>query len=688
MEGCVSGTRRWRLMFTTAAAVLSVLAGVPASTAFAGQVTGSAAAGASSGCPAPTAGQVTCGALITPGIAPAGALAAGTVPAGLAPSALQDAYGFQSSTAGMRQTVAVVTAYDDASAETDMGTYRSQYSIPPCTTADGCFSKVDETGGTSYPPAGAGWSAATAQSLDMISAVCPNCHILLIEADTTGITDLGQAENEAVTLGARFVTNTWFTAEATYGTSEPSYDSSYFNHPGVAITAPDGNQRGYGTYYPAASPDVIAVGGTTLTASSTASRGWTETAWSGAGSGCSPYEAKPSWQADTGCSTRMLNDVSAVADPSPTGSPIAFYDTGSGGWTAGGGDDVASAIIASAYALAGSPPAGSSPASFLYAHTGLINDITTGSDGTCSPSPSYFCAGGTGYDGPTGLGTPASAIPFTSTGTSPVGLIRSGIAGECLDNLNGGTANGNRVDIWSCNGGPGSQLWTAEADGTIRIRGMCLDNKGNVNADSNPVQLYTCIGSPAQQWRPRYPSQLENPATSKCLNDPNGTTANGTQLIIFTCHQTPNEEWTLPYPTPASTGEITSGVPPPGSKTAGGECLDNLKAFSTNGNKVDIWSCNGGVGSQLWTVEADGTIQIAGKCLDNHDNGAANGNLVQLYQCIDSPAQQWVAQSDGSLFNPATGKCLDDHNSSTVDGTQIEIWTCNEGVNQLWKLPS
>jgi hypothetical protein len=685
MEDSVSGNRRCRLISATVIAVLCLLAWAPGGRALAGQVARSATAGASAACAAPAVGQVTCGALVTAGVRPARTLAVGTTPAGFGPSAIQDAYGFQSSTAGTRQTVAVVTAYDDPTAETDMGSYRGQFSIPACTTANGCFSKVNETGGTSYPGNPGGWAAATAISLDMISAVCPHCRIVLVEATDSSIGNLGQAENEAVALGARFVDNTWFTSEATFGTSEPGYDSSYFSHPGVAITAPDGN-GGYGTYYPAASPDVIAVGGTTLTQAGGTSRGWTETAWSGSGAGCSPYEAKPSWQTDTGCSTRMLNDVSAIADP---GSPIAIYDTSNNGWATGGGNDVATALVAAAYALAGRPPAGSSPASFLYAHAGnLINDITTGSDGTCAPAPSYFCAAGAGYDGPTGVGTLASVVPLTSAGTSPAGLIRSGIAGECLDNLNGGTANGNKVDTWLCNGGTGSQLWTAQADGTIRIDGKCLDNKSDVNADSNPVQLYTCIGSPAQQWRPRYPSQLENPATGKCLNDPNGTTTNGTQLIIFTCHQSPNEEWALPYPTPTSTGEITSGVPAPGATTPGGECMDNLRGFTTDDNKIDIWTCNGGTGSQLWTVEADNTIKIAGRCLDNHGDVATNLNPVDLWTCDGHDAQQWIPRSDGSLFNPETGKCIDDSNSTTVDGTQLEIFTCNGGPNQRWILPS
>ena len=678
--------RTWRRAFMAAGGSVLILAALPAQ-AFAGQAARLGAAATPLGCAGPAGSQVTCGALITPGSTAARSLAASVTPAGLSPSSLQDAYGFQSSAAGMRQTVAVVTAYDDASAETDLGTYRSHFSVPACTTADGCFRKVNETGGTSYPPAGpAGWSAATAQSLDMISAVCPNCHILLVEAGTTAITDLGQAENEAVSLGARFVTNTWFTAEATFGSSEPGYDSSYFDHPGVAITAPDGNGSGYGTYYPAASPDVIAVGGTTLTQSTSASRGWTEAAWSGSGSGCSPYEAKPSWQADTGCSTRMLNDVSAVADPDPTANPVAFYDASSGGWVTGGGNNIAAAIIAAAYALAGTPAAGTFPAANLYAHTGLINDIATGSDGTCSPSPAYFCAAGTGYDGPTGVGTLASAIPLSSSGTSRTGEITSGIAGKCVDNYLGGTTNYNKIDLYSCNGSV-PQQWTVEADGTIQIQGKCLDNRGNVNANKNTVDLYDCIGSPAQQWRPRYPDALENPATGKCLDDPGSSTTDTTQLDIYTCNQTAAQQWALPYPTPTSTGEIISGVTAPSTQPTG-ICLDNLRGFTTDGNTVDIWACNGSSGSQLWTVEADETIHIAGKCLDNHGDAAANKNPVDLWSCDGHDAQQWISRSDGTLFNPETGKCLDDPGNVSTNGVQVDIYSCDGANGQAWKLPS
>jgi hypothetical protein len=395
-----AGFARRRMVRVIVVCAGLALAGVPGVAAAQG--------GGPSGCPAPAVGQVSCAALAASGAAAmtqAAVAASGTAPPGYSPEQLRYAYGleFQAVTGGVGQTVAVVTAYDDATAETDMGAYRSQYDLPAC--GSGCFSKVNETGGTSYPPAGpAGWSLATAEALDMISAICPNCHIVLVEATTTGITDLGTAENEAVSLGAKFVANTWFTPEATYGTSEPTYDADYFNHPGVAITAPDGNGGGYGTYYPAASPDAIAVGGTTLTQDTATARGWAETAWSGTGSGCSPYEAKPSWQTDTGCTTRTLNDTAAVADPN---TPVAFYDTNSGGWVATGGNGGAAAIIAAAYALAGTPAAGSYPASYAYAHASDFNDITSGSDGTCTPT--YLCTAGAGYDGPTGLGTPATA---------------------------------------------------------------------------------------------------------------------------------------------------------------------------------------------------------------------------------------------------------------------------------------
>jgi hypothetical protein len=372
-------------------------------------------------CAAPKPKHATCAALVASPASrhrAAGVQQAAATPAGYGPSDLQSAYNLpKSSSLGDAETVALVTAYDDPSAEADLGTYRTQYGLTACTTANGCFKKVDQNGGTTYPGTSAGWPAADAQSMDMISALCPQCHILLIEANSTAITDLGTAENEAVTLGADFVDNDWFTPEASFGSSETSYDSQYFDHPGVAITAPSGN-TGYGVNYPAASQYVTAVGGTTLTKNTGVSRGWTETAWSGSGSGCSAYEPKPAWQTDSGCSDRTLNDTAAAADP---GTPVAYYDSqGSGGWAEGGGTDIASAIVAAAYALAGPPAPDTTPAAYLYDTPGALYAITSGSNGTCSPS--YLCTAGTGYDGPAGMGTPSGVAAFGTTGARPAAV--------------------------------------------------------------------------------------------------------------------------------------------------------------------------------------------------------------------------------------------------------------------------
>ncbi len=360
-------------------------------------------------CAAPTAkGQMACLALVRTDVTPRKGIQPNLAPSGYGPADLQSAYALPSSSAGSGQTVAIVDAYDDPNAESDLATYRSQYGLPPCTTANGCFKKVNENGGSSLPSADAGWAEEESLDLDMVSAVCPNCHILLVEASQPTMDDLGTAVNTAVNLGAKFVSNSYGGSE---DSSDTSSDSAYFDHPGVAITVSSGDS-GYGAEYPAASRYVTAVGGTSLSRASN-SRGWSETAWSGAGSGCSAYDAKPSWQTDTGCSRRTIADVSAVADPN-TG--LAVYDTygGVGGWVVVGGTSASAPQIAAVYALAGTPAAGTYPASYPYAHPSALNDVTSGSNGSCSPS--YLCRAGAGYDGPTGLGTPNGVTAFGGSG--------------------------------------------------------------------------------------------------------------------------------------------------------------------------------------------------------------------------------------------------------------------------------
>ena len=331
---------------------------------------------------------------------------AAAAPSGYGPADLQAAYALPSGGSG--QTVAIVDAQDDPNAESDLATYRSTYGLPACTTANGCFSKVNEHGQASpLPSPDAGWAGEISLDVDMVSAVCPSCHILLVEADQPTIDDLGTAVNTAVSLGAKFVSNSYGGPE---DGSENSYDSQYYKHAGVAITASTGDS-GFGASYPATGAGVTAVGGTSLNRDGS-QRGWGETAWDGAGSGCSQDVPKPSFQANvnTGCANRAEADVSAVADPN-TG--VAVYDTyQESGWNVFGGTSASAPIVASVYALAGAPGGSDSPNSYPYAATGGLNDVTSGSNGTCSVSQQ--CNAGPGWDGPTGLGTPNGTSAFTS----------------------------------------------------------------------------------------------------------------------------------------------------------------------------------------------------------------------------------------------------------------------------------
>ncbi|MFD7643382.1 peptidase S8 [Kitasatospora sp. NPDC059795] len=331
-----------------------------------------------------------------------------STPSGYGPADLTGAYNLPAN-GGAGATIAIVDAYDDPNAEADMAVYRAQYGLPACTTANGCFKKVNQTGGSSMPSANSGWAGEISLDLDMVSAIAPNAKVILVEATSATMANLGKSVNEAVALGAKYVSNSYGGGESS---SDSSYDSSYFNHPGVAITVSSGDSA-YGAQYPAASKYVTAVGGTSLSRNSSA-RGWGESVWytnstEGTGSGCSAYDAKPTWQKDTGCSKRTVADVSAVADPA-TG--VAVYQTyGGSGWAVYGGTSASSPIIAGVYALAGTPSSGSYPSSFPYAHTGSLYDVTSGYNGSCSPS--YLCTAGTGYDGPTGLGTPNGTAAFT-----------------------------------------------------------------------------------------------------------------------------------------------------------------------------------------------------------------------------------------------------------------------------------
>jgi hypothetical protein len=364
-------------------------------------------------CPDPVRpGQVTCLALVRTDVAQRYGIQKRGRPAGLGATDLRDAYRLPTSSGGEGQTVAIIDVFDNPKAESDLAVYRAQYGLPPCTTANGCLRKVNADGGTTLPRADSGWAEEISLDLDMVSAACPRCHILLVEADQPSLSSLGIGVDTAVRLGAKYISNSYGGPEETAASVT---DFHHFDHPGIAITAASGD-GGYGVLFPATSPAVTAVGGTSLIRAANA-RGWNETAWSGAGSGCSTRAAKPAWQKDPGCPRRTVADVSAVADPR-TG--IAVYDTfGLGGWQVVGGTSAAAPIIAGAYALAGSLPAGGYAAAVPYAHPQKLNDVLQGSTGICDPA--YLCTAGPGYDGPTGLGTPNGVDAFRAGTSEPPG---------------------------------------------------------------------------------------------------------------------------------------------------------------------------------------------------------------------------------------------------------------------------
>src|SRR5580692_567727 len=337
---------------------------------------------------------------------------------GLSAEDLQSAYKLPSSTAGSGQTVAVVDAYDDPNAQADLNVYRSTYHLPACES--GCFTKVNQAGATTYPEASAEWSLEISLDLDMVSATCPKCHILLVEANNATLENLGIAENEAVTLGATEISNSYVAREVIVGKAFVEEASKYYKHAGIPIAVASGDDAynnenleleectNCSTSFPADLSSVIAVGGTNLEAEGEAGRGWRESVWGDTGSGCTLYIAKPAWQTDKGCADRTDNDVAAEASAS---TPVSVYDTYSlilPGWQAVGGTSVATPLTAGAIALESSAMR-TEGSEGIYSHPSDWFEVSTGSNwtslnGECAER--YLCNGETGYDGPTGIGTP------------------------------------------------------------------------------------------------------------------------------------------------------------------------------------------------------------------------------------------------------------------------------------------
>lgn len=336
---------------------------------------------------------------------------------GYSPCNIQHAYKLPSLSGqrGKGQTVAVIDAYNDPNAQSDLATYRSAWGLPVCSAGNGCFRKVNQNGDEgNYPPGNMGWGLEISGDLDMVSAICPRCHILLVEATSNTFTNLFAAEREAVRLGAHMVSLSWGSGEFS---GESSYDST-LDRARVEVTASsgDGAYQG-GVQYPSASPYVTSAGGTELTPAAS-KRGWIEKTWvtagsnpptQGSGSGCSAYEPKPKWQKDQGCTRRTTADVSAVA-----ANVLGYdsYESGGGGWYFFFGTSLSAPIVAAVYGLAGNAAAQTVAGAVLpYSHRTHFYDITRGlATGACPHR--YLCKAIRGYDGPTGLGTPFGAGGF------------------------------------------------------------------------------------------------------------------------------------------------------------------------------------------------------------------------------------------------------------------------------------
>lgn len=497
-------------------------------------------------------------------------------------------------------------------------------------------SVVSEHGGTDgLPAANATWGLIEAEQLDAVSALCPRCRLLLVEAASNSLADLGTAENTAIAKGARFVANGWgeleFPGEDSYG--------HFFNHPGSAIVFAAAGS-GYQSTFPAALPYVTAVGGTTLRPSPYNARGWAELSWVKTGTHCAILEAKPSWQrADaalgTGCLNRTENDVAADADPA-TGASV--YDSyGSGGWTKAGGTALSAAIVTAVYALAGTLPA----ATASYPVTVTAKDTATGRTGTTRFS---IVAAGPLTQAKT-VAVMISGGPTFYYGQSP-GRI-------CLDS-GAGTA-GTTVTLTTCFG-DAEQLFAYTPEGApgapanLVINGLC------VTPVSGAISLATCTaGSAAQSWRLQLGNLLVNTGTGTCL-----TASSATALSLARCGAAPSDQdWFL------NAAQISSGVP--------GMCLSG-DPTSTGSVDYTVEPCARAGG--FYITDAGTIASSLDRCLGGGMNGV----------CINGPADVWLWGPGGELMNESSGLCLDDPGDFATAGTEVTTSDCYGQPGEIWSV--
>lgn len=330
----------------------------------------------------------------------------------LSPSETRHAYGFdQLGNEGAGQIIGIVDAYDDPNVEADLAVFDRQFGLPACTSSDGCFRKVYETG--RQPAANSNWAVETALDVEWAHAIAPQATILLVEASSNSLSDLLASASVAVRDGASVVSMSWTVGEFS---TEHNQDNHFVSN-GVTFLAASGDS-GNGVAYPAASPDVIGVGGTTLSLDSHGNY-LNETAWSGSGGGLSAYEREPAFQAQFGIPDnsrgfRGAPDVSYNANP---GTGYAMYDSlainGYAGWFQVGGTSAGTPQWAGLIAIVNSMRAAAHKAHLSSTNTSLyslaksgmatnFHAVTQGDNGSCGS----VCDAMAGYDYVTGLGTP------------------------------------------------------------------------------------------------------------------------------------------------------------------------------------------------------------------------------------------------------------------------------------------
>jgi putative Ig domain-containing protein/ricin-type beta-trefoil lectin protein/subtilase family protein len=625
-------------------------------------------------CAAPVAsGQMQCQSVLQlPGPhAASGFVSPAATIHGFGPKLLRRAYALTSAATGRGrgETIAIVDAFSDPRAAHDLAAYRQHYHLPSCTTGSGCLRIVNQSGHTGpLPKPNSGWAVEESLDLDMVSAICERCHILLVEATNNLIVNLGKAEDTAVAKGARFVSNSWSGSEFIGQDS----DNPFFNHSGDAIVFASGD-FGIGAEYPTDTQYVTSVGGTTLRQSS-GGRGWTERVWGstssdrngGTGSGCSSLEVKPSWQgADAtspkGCLNRTENDVAAVANPS-TG--VAVYDTYRTGGTWGelGGTSVATPIITSVYALAGTPPRASYPAAFPYQHlAGRFYDPSSGINGTCESQRLYLCHGEHGYDGPTGRGTPHGTGGFSRLTSRALAVLDPGTQ----DTATGGSLS----------------LTIHAVDASKRARPLAY------SASGLPAGL-SVSGSPTS-------SNGLISGTLPAVPGTFGVTVTATDRQTGQSSQTRFTINVLPSMT-APAGDLVQAHVVANERGLGGSACLSAASISA-GAHAETDFCDDSQVSQQWEYLAGtapgqpGELTPApGICLGR------SGNDAVLQSCNGSAGQGWTYEpafsaNEGEtwLVSQQDGRCL--NGGPLADGTKVVVSACSvasSAAGQDWTLPA